>query len=162
MNTLLPYASGTAIEHYDALAKLVEHFKGLPAGKFTYRHHVSDDIYVRELRLAKGTAMIGAIHANETTLVVTKGRLHLYTLEGLRLAKSGDIIVSPPGTQRAAVALEDCSLVTFHNTRGRPLKEVLADLVVKDLKEVQRLSAGDCFLYVNGERIPYEEDKYIS
>jgi hypothetical protein len=65
-----------------------------------------------ELRQA---CLTGAEHTGACLTVVIYGRLIVYNERGqAREVKGGDVFVSPAGTRRAGLILEDCFFLTVH------------------------------------------------
>jgi hypothetical protein len=65
-----------------------------------------------ELRQA---CLTGAEHTEACLTVVIYGRLIVYNERGeAREVKGGDVFVSPAGTRRAGLILEDCFFLTVH------------------------------------------------
>ena len=151
------YLPANAEEHYRVMQRFIDSMKNLPKGKYKYKHHFTDGIYIRELFLTKGTMIVGARHLKETALMVTKGSLKIFSENGLKISKAGDIIISPVGTQRAGYALEDCIVVTIHRVDTVDLDEVVSRLAVGELDDLSGVREGDYKLYIRGRLIVNEK-----
>jgi hypothetical protein len=79
-----------------------------------------DGLYARTMHIPAGTVATGAVHSKECFLVVRYGELLLTTDDGVRPLKAGDMVKSRAGTKRAAAAVSDCAVTTFH---GNPSNE---------------------------------------
>jgi len=88
------------------------------------RHHFADGIYVRELYIPAGTALVGKVHKTEHVCMLLKGRIVVATDDGERVIEAPAIVVSPAGTKRAGYALEDCIWVNVHPTSERDLSKI--------------------------------------
>ena len=147
------YLPASREEHYAKLQAFIDRYKGLPPGKYEYRHYFSDNTYIRELRLKKGTLVVGAIHLKETAMIIMQGSLKIYSEEGLRIAKAPQVIISPVGTQRAGYALEDCVIATIHSTNTWDLEETVKQLGIGDINELSGVNEGDYKLYIHGRKV---------
>lgn len=73
-----------------------------------------DGIYARTMHIPAGTVATGAVHSKECFLVVTYGEVMLTTDDGARHLKAGEVVKSRAGIKRAAAAITDCAMTTFH------------------------------------------------
>lgn len=156
------YRPASREDHYAKLQAFVDRFKGLPPGKYDYRHYFSDNTYIRELRLKKGTLVVGAIHLKETAMILMKGSMKIYSEEGLRIVKAPQVIISPVGTQRAGYALEDTVLATIHSTNTWDLEETVKQLAIGELDTLSGVTEGDYKLYIHGRKVIDEKIQSIS
>jgi hypothetical protein len=140
-------------EHYAKMQAFMDSMKGLPVGKYSYKHYFSDGVYIRELKLTKGTMIVGARHLKETAMLITKGSLKIFSEKGLGISKAGDIHISPVGTQRAGYALEDSTVVTIHRADTYDLDEMVKQLAVGELDTLSGVNEGDYKLYIRGKKI---------
>ena len=116
--------SGRNLAPVDSFERFLEMAVEMPQAGFKYEHIVSEHIYIREMHLKASTVAVGAKHLCETVAMLTKGRLRLYTADGVRLIQAPFTIITPPGAQRIAHALEDSIFVTIHERRGRSIEQI--------------------------------------
>jgi hypothetical protein len=77
-------------------------------------HYFADGLYLRELSIPEGMLLVGATHKKEHFLIITKGSMVVVSEFGESIMEAGDILVSPAGSKRAILALEDTTMVTTH------------------------------------------------
>lgn len=80
------------------------------------KHHFAKGVYARELSIPAGTVLVGKVHLFENLNMVLRGRIAIYTEDGLREFEAGDVVVSPAGVKRAGYAIEDTVWMTVHGT----------------------------------------------
>lgn len=70
-------------------------------------HHHCNGVYIREIHIPAGTALVGEIHLTDQLNVVSKGSIRVATEDGVRTITAPSTFISPAGTKRAGFALED-------------------------------------------------------
>lgn len=151
------YSPVSREEHYAKMRAFINSMKGLPPGKYSYKHYFSDGVYIREMTLKKGTVIAGAVHKRETAMAMLKGSMKIFTEDGLKLVKAPAITITPPGTQRAGVALEDTVIITIHRADTYDLDEMISELVEGSLEDLSGLREGNYKLYIHGRKLIDEE-----
>lgn len=94
------------------------------------KHSFADGIYIREMFVPKGMVITGKIHRNAHPYVLLKGRIRIFTEEGLRELEAPLAMISPPGIKRAGLTLEDTVWLTFHNVGEERDLEAIEKLVI--------------------------------
>lgn len=84
--------------------------------EFPTEHYFSKGVYGRKITIPAEHVLVGKIHKHQNLNIVLRGRISIYTEEGIREFKAGDVIVSPPGVQRAGYAIEETVWMTVHGT----------------------------------------------
>ena len=77
-------------------------------------HSFSDGIYTREIFIPKGMFVIGKIHLLYHTFFLLKGKLRMFTQEGVKEIEAPFYGNAKAGTKRVFVALEDSVFVNVH------------------------------------------------
>ena len=144
-------------DHYNKMQAFIKSCEGLPPGKYEYEHILSDGVYIRKMKLSRGTLIVGAVHKKETAMIILSGLIKVFSEDGLRMLKPSSIVVSPPGTQRAGIALEDTVLVTLHRADSLNLDEIISDVGEGDTDKLTGIYEGKYKLYVNGKKIKDEK-----
>ena len=114
----------------------------LPQVDIPITHHFCDGMYARAAYIKKGTAMTGAIHRQATLQIMVSGHVSVATdRDAARELQGFHIMVSPPGTKRAGVALEDTIWVTIIKTDQTDPEQIVAQLTTNDYAELEKLEA---------------------
>jgi hypothetical protein len=78
-------------------------------------HHFAPGVYMRELRIPKGTTLTGKIHKTEHLNILSQGKLEVLTEDGVKLLSASTVIKSQPGIKRVGHAHEDSVWITVHH-----------------------------------------------
>lgn len=95
-------------------------------------HRFSKGVYSREIKIPKGTFIVGEIHKFENLNILSHGEATVLSIDG-----PGDHIVAPwsdvssPGVKRVIYAHEDCTWTTIHGTNERDLEKIKDEVIVK-------------------------------
>lgn len=100
----------------DHAARLADAMRAMPEAliEIPVRHYFAGGVYAREITIPKGATVVGKIHKTENLNIMSKGELLVTTDEGTVRLVAPHTIVSPPGTQRAAYAVEETVWTTLH------------------------------------------------
>jgi quercetin dioxygenase-like cupin family protein len=133
-----PAASGffnvqTAHEQAFALEHAIKNECDLIEGEVV--HHHSHGVYGRELRIPAGSVVVGHIHKYENMNVLLEGEMTVVTDDGPKRVGPGFLIVSPPGTKRAAYAHTDCRWLTVHGTHETDIEKIEQQFIVHTEQE---------------------------
>jgi hypothetical protein len=77
-------------------------------------HSFSDGIYTREIFIPQGMFAIGKIHKLHHTFFLMKGKLRMFTQDGVKEIEAPFYGNSSAGTKRVILALEDTVFVNVH------------------------------------------------
>lgn len=102
-------------------------------------HHFAPGQYGRELRMPKGTIIVGKIHKHAHINVLSKGRVAVVTEQGREVFEAPRTWVSTPGTKRAVYVLEDCVWTTVHVTDKTDLQEIEDEIIAPSYEEFDKL-----------------------
>lgn len=92
-------------------------------------HYFANGLYAREITIKAGTLLTGKIHRTEHLNIVSKGRIVVWTEDGMREVAAPFTMVSRPGTKRVGYALEDTVWTTIHATNETDLDRLEAALI---------------------------------
>lgn len=106
----LPIPSRELIERLEAA--MLE----LPQLEIKTTHHLAEGLYAREIFIPAGTLLTGKVHKCEHLNIVSKGRIKVWTEDGIKEVCAPFTMVSRPGTKRVGLALEDTIWTTIHAT----------------------------------------------
>ena len=103
-------------------------------------HTFADVVYVRQMYMPKDTAVIGKIHKREHVWFLLQGCISVATENKIEEYEAPCYVVSPGGSKRVILALEDSIFVNIHpnpnNTQD--LIELEKYNVAKDYKEYEQ------------------------
>lgn len=122
----------TTPDDYAKVAALADQLRAGSPVELEVRHHFASGVYARELHIPAGIVVVGMIHKTENMNICSKGRISVFGNGELREFKAGDHIVSPPGTQRAVLAIEDTIWTTIHATKLTDADEIKKIFVCED------------------------------
>jgi hypothetical protein len=113
------------------ISRLETHMLSMPQLEIQATHHFAKGLYAREIFIPAGTLLTGKVHKCEHLNIVSKGRIQVWTEDGMKEVCAPFTLVSRPGTKRVGLAIEDTVWTTIHAT-GLGFSEVtpaaLADL----------------------------------
>jgi hypothetical protein len=103
------------------------------------KHTFSDGIYIREISIKEGMFLIGKIHKLENSFFLMKGKLQVFTEQGIKEIEAPYYGSAEAGTKRVVLALEDSVFVNVHpNPNNIREVEKLEDVfVVSSYKEFE-------------------------
>ena len=99
------------------------------------KHYFSEGVYARALEIPKGIQLTGKIHKFEQLNILAKGRMKVLVGDFYKIVEAPFVVVSPPGTKRIAIALEDCVWVTVHGTHEKDLELIEKTFIAQDEQE---------------------------
>lgn len=122
-------------DDYAKIATLADQLRAGQTVELEVRHHFANGVYARELHIPAGIALVGMIHKTANLNICSKGRIKVFGNGQVAEFSAGDHIVSPPGTQRAAVALEYTIWTTIHATTLTDVDEIEKIFVCRDREQ---------------------------
>lgn len=109
--------------------------KQQPQVELRVEHHFSYGVYARTLYIPKGIALTGQIHKYENLNILVKGKMSVSVDGQMKTVTAPFTVVSPPGTKRIALALEDCIWMTIHGTHETNLDIIEQTFIAHSEKE---------------------------
>lgn len=109
----------------------------LPQVEMQLDHYFADGLYGRCLHIPKNTLLTGKIHKREHINIILKGKIAVATEQGEQFIEGPAVIISPPGTKRIGLAVEDTIWMTVHAANSTTVEEAEAELVTNDRKEYE-------------------------
>jgi hypothetical protein len=104
--------------------------------KVPVSHHFSKGVYAREIRIPKGSFIVGKIHKFENLNILSKGRISILSIDGVQTVEAPFTVVSSPGVKRVAYAHEDCVWTTIHGTDEKDVDKIEEVFIAKSYDEV--------------------------
>lgn len=113
-----------ALTQQDAVNAIEKELASMPQIALPLKHHFTPGLYVREIFMPKGAAVVSATHKTTHVFVIAKGSARVYEpgggIQHLQAPYTG---CTKPGTRRVISITEDCVWMTFH-----PNPENITDL----------------------------------
>lgn len=109
--------------------------KEQPQVSIPVQHYFSQGVYAREITIPAGVVLTGEIHKFTQLNILSKGRMQVYTEEGIREVEAPFTVVSPPGTKRIAHTLTECVWTTIHGTEETDMEIIRNKFIAKDEQE---------------------------
>lgn len=135
-----------SIEDFERLAQKMELMHGLAVQDL--HHHYGDGVYVRELRVPKGSLVIGEIHKYRHISIMVSGKMLMWTsVKGVSIVEGPMVTITPAGCKRVGYAVTDTIFMTAHgipdfgNVEPND-KYMRTFLASKTLKEYQMFCRG--------------------
>lgn len=92
------------------------------------KHYFANGLYAREITIPKGVLLTGMIHKTEHLCVLSKGKVSVYTDDGMKTIEASTVVHSSPGIKRVLFAHEDSVWINFHHN---PTNETDIDKIEK-------------------------------
>jgi len=108
LSTQAPIPTREQIEQLEARMRMMAQLPIEPV------HHFAEGLYAREITILAGTILTGKVHSTEHLNIVSKGRIMVWTEDGMKEVAAPFTMVSRPGTKRVGFALEDTVWTTIH------------------------------------------------
>lgn len=128
----------------DAIARLEAAMLAMPQVEIETRHDFAAGLYARTIVIPAGVALTGKVHLEGHLNMVSKGRITVWTEEGMRTIDATDapaILASEPGMKRVGYAHEETVWTTIH-ANPEDLRDIAAlerALVVGTVEEFEAL-----------------------
>lgn len=114
---VVTYGSGFGLQPQATQREKVERLEramlALPQAACPVRHYFAPGLYAREISIAKGVTVTGAVHKTAHLIIVSKGVLRVSTAGGWVDVAAGETITCQPGMKNAVHALEDARWTNF-------------------------------------------------
>jgi hypothetical protein len=117
--------------------------KEQPQVDIPVQHYFSQGVYAREITIPAGLIITGEIHKFAQLNILSKGRMQVYTEEGIREVEAPFTVVSPPGTKRIAHTLTECVWTTIHGTDETDVDIIRSQFIAKDEREWLEFSKSE-------------------
>ena len=107
--------------------------------KFRYKHTFADGIYVREMFIPKGEAVIGAIHKHLHVWILLSGRIRVATEDSVEEYEAPCTVLSSPGIKRVIYAIKDSILTNVHKNPSdtQDIKQLEKEIVALNYEEYE-------------------------
>jgi hypothetical protein len=110
--------------------------RDLPPVDCPVTDHFAPGLYAREMFIPAETVLTGKIHKYANLSIMSKGALRLFMEDGsTQDVRAPFTYVAPPGTRRAALALEDTVWTVIHATEETDVDKIEQAVVCQTPEE---------------------------
>ena len=111
----------------------------LHSDNFPLKHTFADGIYIRQMDMKTGSAVIGAIHYHLHAWFLLAGRLVVATEDLIEEYVSPCYVLATPGSKRVIYAVEDSIFVNVHKNPNniKDIEELEKEIVSKTFKDYE-------------------------
>lgn len=81
---------------------------------FEYVHWFAPGLYGREIHIPTGVVLTTMIHGTEHIAILSKGKMTIYSDQGLDVIEAPHTMITTIGTKRALYTHSDCVFTTVH------------------------------------------------
>ena len=121
----------------EAVEQIEDAMQGTPPAFLPIKHYFANGMYAREMTMPAGAIVTGAIHKTTHFCVLSQGRVHVMSEDGIEELVAPAIIISQPGTKRAIHALEDTVWTNIHATNETDLDKLVEELTESTVDQLQ-------------------------
>lgn len=104
-------------------------------------HYFSKAVYAREMKMPKGSLVIGKIHKHKNLNILSAGEVSVLSIDGIVRVKAPHTFVASPGAKRMIFAHEDVVWTTIHGTELTEVSEIEQEFIAKSYDEVAEANA---------------------
>ena len=99
--------------------------------EFPLKHSFADGVYVRQMDMKKGSAVVGHIHNHEHVWFLLTGNLAVATEKTVEEYIAPCYVIAQPGSKRVIYALEDSIFVNIHKnpSNTKDIEKLEKDIV---------------------------------
>ena len=111
----------------------------LHSDNFPLKHTFADGIYIRQMDMKTGSAVIGAIHNHLHAWFLLTGHLVVATEDLIEEYVSPCYVLATPGSKRVIYAVEDSIFVNVHKNPNniKDIEELEKEIVSKTFKDYE-------------------------
>jgi len=106
--------SGSVSEELLRIKKAENILSKYPQIDLETNHYFCKGLYAREIIIPINTILTGKMHKEEQINIISKGRIIVWTENGMKEVSSGTVLVSGANVKRIGYTLEDTVWVTMH------------------------------------------------
>lgn len=135
MNEMVSLDNLCVLSTRDKIFSVEDYLKQQPQVSIPVQHYFSQGVYAREITIPADTILTGDIHKFTQLNILSKGRMHVYTEDGIKEVEAPFTVVSPPGTKRIAYTITECVWTTIHGTEETDVEIIRNQFILKDEAE---------------------------
>lgn len=133
------------LNKYNSIYELERYLSTLPQVPEELNHHFIGGVYIRELKIPKGSLIIGKRHKFSTCNILMKGKMALYSEETelVDIISGPFIFESKPLVKKMAYILEDCIFMNLHPTKKKDINEIEKDFIIPEQEYLSLIESGE-------------------
>jgi hypothetical protein len=113
-----------------------------PQMEIPVTHYFSKGVYGREIKIPKGTLIVGKIHKHHV-MNCASGSLSVLSIDGVKRIEGSETFVSSPGAKRVIYAHEDSVWTNFIGTDETDPEKIEDEFIARDYSEVKEIENTD-------------------
>jgi hypothetical protein len=134
----------------DMISQLEELLKNAPQIEIPCDHYFSKGVYGREIKVTKGSLLVGKIHKHSTMNVLSAGEVSVLSQDGVMRFTAPHTFVSTPGAKRVIYAHADSVWTCFHGTHETDVEKIEEEFIAKSYDEVVALEPAKQAIELEG------------
>jgi len=103
------------------------------------KHIFTDGLYLREITMPEGQAIVSKIHKIKHPWFLMKGEMSITTPTGWLRLKAPSYGITEAGTKRIVVTHEECVFITLHVTKETDIEKIEKEVIAEDFDEVDEI-----------------------
>lgn len=113
-----------------------EKLKQLPQVEWDVKHRFAGGLYLREIKMAKGSFVIGKIHSTQHFNIIVSGECLVASVDGVQHIKAPYTFVSEAGVQKCVLNITDVIWQTTHVTNETNIDTIVNNVTVNHYSEL--------------------------
>lgn len=102
-------------------------------------HRFTKGIYVREFKMKAGSIIVSKLHAQEHICIISAGKAVVTTESGTQVIEAPCTFISPAGSKRVLLIVEDMVWSTIHRCDGTDVEKLEALLIIPEPDDYRAL-----------------------
>jgi len=95
-------------------------------------HRFTRGIYVREFKMKAGSIIVSKLHAQEHICIISAGKAVVTTESGTQVIEAPCTFVSPAGSKRVLLIVEDMVWSTVHRSDETEVERLESELIIPE------------------------------
>jgi hypothetical protein len=135
---MLPELQLPHVPTREQIVRLQTEMMKLPQVPIEPVHYFAHGLYAREITIPAGTLLTGKVHKTEHLNILSKGRITVWTEDGMKTLSAPFTLTSRPGTKRVGLAHTETVWTTIHATHERDIEALERELIEDEALELRQ------------------------
>lgn len=136
MNLTVTHSGLVSASVRDRVLAVERRIQQVPQVDCPVRHYFIPGMYAREITIPAGVTLTGAVHKQQSIVVLSAGRMRLATEDGPLEIAAPFTMVCNPGAKNLAEAIEECVWTNFFVTTETDLDKLVSELTESTAAEL--------------------------